>query len=161
VLNYASRLLEQVNGRGWVDRHTAADITQEVFLRAWRHAEVFTEGPGYVRAWLMTVTRNLVVDQIRARASRPPEATDAAVVKGMVATEPDHADRVAASVVVAAAVAQLSEDHRAVLQQVYWKGRSPREAADAMGLSVGTVKSRTHYAMRRLREALGVGGDGR
>jgi RNA polymerase sigma-70 factor (ECF subfamily) len=152
-MGYATRLLG--------DPHAGADISQEVFLRAWRHAEVFTEGPGYVRAWLLTVTRNLYVDRVRAQAARPPEATDEAVIKGMVGTEPDHADRVAESVMVAAAFTRLSEDHREVLRQVYWQGRTPREAADAMGLSVGTVKSRTHYAMRRLREALGVGRDGR
>ena len=154
VLNYAARLLLQ-------DHHGAADVTQEVFLRAWRHAEVFTQGPGYTRAWLLTVARNLIVDRHRARGARAPEVSDAALRTGSGPAAPDHADWVAASVTVATALTQLSPDHLEVLREVYWRGRSAKEAADAIGISVGTVKSRTHYAIRRLREALGAGGVGR
>ena len=94
VLNYAARLLLQ-------DHHGAADVTQEVFLRAWRHAEVFTQGPGYTRAWLLTVARNLIVDRHRARGARAPEVSDAALRTGSGPAAPDHADWVAASVTVA------------------------------------------------------------
>jgi RNA polymerase sigma-70 factor, ECF subfamily len=153
VMNYAARLLQ--------DRDGAADITQETFLRAWRNPEILTQGPGYVRGWLLTVTRNLVYDRFRAVQARVPEVSDATIVSGMAGAEPDHADRVAASVAVATAVAGLSADHREVLQHVFWKERSVAEAAAAIGISPGTVKSRTHYALRQLRRALGGRGDGR
>jgi RNA polymerase sigma-70 factor (ECF subfamily) len=66
----------------------------------------------------------------------------------------DHADSVVASVTVMAALDGLSEDHRGVLDQIYFKGRSLGEAATALGIPAGTVKSRSHYALRALRQAL-------
>jgi RNA polymerase sigma-70 factor, ECF subfamily len=68
--------------------------------------------------------------------------------------ERDHADRVVASVIVLEAMDDLSEDHRGVLQELYFHGRSLAEAATALGIPAGTVKSRSYYALRALRERL-------
>jgi RNA polymerase sigma-70 factor (ECF subfamily) len=143
MLAYATRLLGE--------RAAAEDVVQEALIRAWRHPEVLTNGKGSTRGWLLTVVRNLVTDRIRARAVRPrevPEAPDAPAV------ERDHADRVVASVTVLDALAGLSADHRGVLDQIYFQGRSLGEAATALGIPAGTVKSRSYYALRALRETL-------
>ena len=61
---------------------------------------------------------------------------------------------------VAEAITQLSSDHRAVLLECYYRGRSVAEASRRLGVPEGTVKSRTHYALRALRlalEEMGVG----
>ena len=55
------------------DRSRAEDLLQETMLRAWRRPEVFEPERGPVRAWLCTVARNLVIDDVRAKAARPPE----------------------------------------------------------------------------------------
>ena len=55
---------------------------------------------------------------------------------------------------VADALSQLSEDHRQVLVECYYRGRSVADAAQRLGIPAGTVKSRTHYALRALRLAL-------
>ena len=143
MLVYATRLLD--------DRAAAEDVVQEALIRAWRHPEVLTNGRGSVRGWLLTVVRNIVIDRVRARDARPRE----------VAEEPerppvarDHADAVAASVTVHAALGGLSEEHRAVLEQVYLHGRNLEEAAAALGVPKGTVKSRSFYALRALRSAM-------
>jgi RNA polymerase sigma-70 factor, ECF subfamily len=72
----------------------------------------------------------------------------------------DHNDQLLQSWVVAEAVSQLSADHRAVLLECYYRGPSVSEAARRLGVPEGTVKSRTHYALRALKLALqemGVG----
>src|SRR5688500_15738374 len=143
MLAYATRLLG--------DRVAAEDVVQEALIRVWRHPEVLTNGKGSTRGWLLTVVRNLVTDRIRARAARPqevPEAPESSPVEG------DHADRVATSVTVLAALEELSADHRGVLDQIYFRGRSLGEAATALGIPSGTVKSRSYYALRALREML-------
>jgi RNA polymerase sigma-70 factor (ECF subfamily) len=143
MLVYATRLLD--------DRAAAEDVVQEALIRAWRNPDVLTNGRGSVRGWLLTVVRNIVIDRVRARAARPRE----------VAEEPDrppvagdHADAVAASVTVHAALGTLSLEHRAVLEQVYLHGRSLDETATALGVPKGTVKSRSYYALRALRAAM-------
>ena len=154
VLAYANRLVR--------DRHAAADVVQETFLRAWRHPEVLVRGHGRVRGWLLAVARNIVIDRARALAIRPQEVPDVAIELGGggIAAEPDHADRVAAAVAVTSAMAGLSGDHQQVLRHLYWGDRSVADTAADIGITVGTVKSRAHYAIAALRKAL-AGGEGR
>ena len=66
----------------------------------------------------------------------------------------DRSDELLMTWVVADAVTHLSAEHRAVLQECYFNGRSVAEAARRLGIPEGTVKSRTHYALRALRLAL-------
>jgi RNA polymerase sigma-70 factor (ECF subfamily) len=66
----------------------------------------------------------------------------------------DDADRALESWTVADAMSTLRPDHRQVLVQTYYLGRSVSEAAAALGIPAGTVKSRTYYALRALKLAL-------
>jgi len=139
------------------DRARAEDIVQETLLRAWRNFSVLDESQGSVRGWLFTVARNLVIDELRTKRSRfeftvaePPE----------IAHPDDQSDQLLQSWVVADALTRLSAEHRAVLRECYYRGASVAEAACSLGVPEGTVKSRTHYALRALRLALqemGVG----
>lgn len=131
------------------DRQQAEDVVQETLLRAWRHPGALTGRP--VRPWLFTVARNLVVDAHRARRARPPETDDAALEAVPVG---DDIDRALESWTVAEALADLTPDHRAVLIETYYRGRSVAEAAAVLGVPLGTVKSRTYYALRALKLAL-------
>lgn len=133
------------------DRQRAEDVVQETLLRAWRHPEALESEHGSVRPWLFTVARNLVIDGARARRARPPEAPDSALAG--IAVD-DGLDRTLTAWAVADAVAGLSPAHRDVLVETYFRDRSVAEAAAALGVPEGTVKSRTFYALRALRLAL-------
>ena len=135
------------------DREAAADVTQETFLRAWQNPQILVQGPSEVRAWLLRVTRNLVVDLWRARAVRPQEVSDLAVEAGMVGVTADHADRVADAVSAGKALATLSDEHRRVLELVIFHERTTAEAGAELGIPAGTVKSRTHYALAAISKA--------
>ena len=143
------------------DRGRAEDVVQETFLRAWQHAEAFAPERGSPRAWLCTVARNIVVDQARARRSRPREVGDEGLALGIAreaVVEDDH-DRILLGWEVAEAMATLSPDHRAVLRETYFKGLSVAEAAEVLGIPPGTVKSRTYYALRALADRFRGTGD--
>ena len=133
------------------DRGRAEDVVQETLLRAWRNTHVLERPPGSVRAWLFTVARNIVIDEWRTRRSerelsmaQVPESDDGA----------DGTDGLLLSWIVADAVMQLSPEHRGVLLECYYRGASVAEAARRLGIPVGTVKSRSHYALRALALAL-------
>jgi RNA polymerase sigma-70 factor, ECF subfamily len=139
------------------DRARAQDIVQETLLRAWRNPKILDQVQGSARAWLFTVARNLVIDEWRTRRAQlevttaePPEC----------ASVGDETDQLLQSWIVADAVRRLSQDHRLVLVECYYEGRSVAEAARRLQIPEGTVKSRTHYALRALRlalEEMGVG----
>ena len=144
LLAYALRL---TNG----DRGRSEDIVQETLLRAWRHPEALDPDRGPVRSWLFTVARNVAVDAHRARKARPPETGDEALA---LVPAVDEIEQALDSWLIADAMSALSADHRAVIVETYYRGRSVAEAAVALGVPPGTVKSRTFYALRALRLAL-------
>src|SRR3984893_9993953 len=131
------------------DRQRAEDIVQETLLRAWLHPEAIAQRPS--RPWLFAVARNLAVDAHRARKARPQEVGEGALELVPVA---DEADRALESWAVADALRALRPEHRQVLVETYYLGRSVAEAASSLGIPGGTVKSRTFYALKALKVAL-------
>ncbi|MET9962896.1 sigma-70 family RNA polymerase sigma factor [Streptomyces sp. NPDC006326] len=142
LLAYATRLTG--------DRAAAEDVVQETLIRAWRHSEVLVNGKGSVRGWLLTVARNIITDRYRAKAARPAEVSGTAAAPPV---EADHADAVVDTMTVMGALDRLSPEHRDVLKELYYRQLSVAEAADSLGIPAGTVKSRSHYALKALREA--------
>jgi RNA polymerase sigma-70 factor (ECF subfamily) len=142
LLRYALHLMSG-------DRQRAEDIVQETLLRAWQHPEAIADRPA--RPWLFAVARNLAVDAFRARKARPREVGEAALE---LVSAPDEAERALESWAVADAIRSLRLEHRGVLLETYYHGRSVAEAAAVLGIPPGTVKSRTFYALRALKLAL-------
>lgn len=133
------------------DHARAEDIVQETLIRAWRHRDRLDESQGSVRAWLFTVARHMAIDEWRSKRSQS-EFSVADVPEGRETD--DHTDHLLLSWVVADALMSLSADHRAVLVECYFRGSSVAQASRTLGIPEGTVKSRTHYALRALRLAL-------
>jgi RNA polymerase sigma-70 factor (ECF subfamily) len=128
------------------DRQHAEDIVQETLLRAWRHPDALTGDR--TRPWLFTVARNLVISRYRARRARAPEVP---LPSGDVLVADDELDRAMLSWQVADALGKLTPAHRDVLVHLFFGGQSIAEAAAALGIPEGTVKSRSFYALRALR----------
>jgi RNA polymerase sigma-70 factor, ECF subfamily len=130
------------------DHAWAEDVVQETFIRAWRYIDRMTAEHGSVRAWLMRVAHNVVMDGHRARQARPAEAAE--IETGLETIE-DASDHVLSSMLVDDALALLADGHREVLEQTYLQDKTMAAAARDLHLPVGTVKSRVFYALRYLR----------
>ena len=143
LLAYATRLLGE--------RSAAEDVLQETLIRAWRHADQLSEAKGSIRGWLFTVARNIITDRMRAKASRPVEVAES---PSSVPVETDHAQQVADSMFALEALERLSDEHRRVIEEIYFHDRSVAETAELLGIPPGTVKSRSHSAIKHLRQSL-------
>ncbi|TRO56020.1 sigma-70 family RNA polymerase sigma factor [Streptomyces sp. IB201691-2A2] len=141
LLAYATRLTG--------DRAAGEDVVQETLIRAWRHPEVVANPHGSLRGWLITVARNIVTDRYRAKSARPTEVAES---EASAPVHQDHADSVVDSVVMMDKLDQLKPEHRAVLVEIYYRGRTAAEAAERLGIPEGTVKSRSHHALKALRK---------
>lgn len=144
-------LLRMATGLLGGDRHQAQDLVQEAVLRAWRQSDRFDAQAEDVRPWLATVLRNLTIDAHRARSSRPPETDDDALddLPG-----PEYTEDVITTNVVREALADLSYLHREILVHVQYLDQSVAQASKTLGIPPGTVKSRTHLALKAFRVAL-------
>ncbi|BBH69114.1 RNA polymerase sigma factor [Actinoplanes sp. OR16] len=149
---YAPELLRYLSGFAGGNRQTAEDLLQETMIRVWRHLDNLPPEPEQTRRWLFTVARNVAIDAIRRRQVRPAEVSlpDALPEAGPDATS----GAVVAVDTLKFALGSLSGPHRRILDELYLRGRTPDETARLLGVPIGTVKSRAHYALRSLREAV-------
>jgi RNA polymerase sigma-70 factor (ECF subfamily) len=141
------------------DRSHAEDVVQEAFLDLWRAASRFDPERSRPVTYLLTFVHRRAVDVIRREQARPQRAASVEAV-----AERAGRDDVAESLVardqgasVRRALAGLSPPQREVLELAYFGGLSQSEIAERLGEPLGTVKSRTHVALSRLRELLGEG----
>jgi RNA polymerase sigma-70 factor, ECF subfamily len=134
------------------DRHLAEDVTQETLLRAWRHADqLISGGAPSMLPWLTTVARRIVINHRRSRRARPPEV-EAVVLDSVPA--PDDTERMLQRGILLDALRRIGPAHRRVVVEMYFHGHTAEEASRRLGIPVGTVKSRSFYAMRALRAVL-------
>ncbi|WUH97216.1 sigma-70 family RNA polymerase sigma factor [Spirillospora sp. NBC_00431] len=133
------------------DRPWAEDVVQETMIRAWRSADRLDDRTSSLMPWLATVSRRIVIDNRRHREVRPPEVGDGPLENLPMA---DELDGLLRKVVVAEALESLSPAHREALTETVLRDRTVNQAAEYLGIPVGTVKSRVYYALRALRVAL-------
>lgn len=137
------------------DPATAEDVAQRAFERAWRHAAMYDPRRGSARTWLSTITRNLAIDAGRVRRGIPVDPESLTTVMVSLTDNPEsRALGSERAELVRAALRQLPlEQARAVtMASIY--GMTCAEVAEIEGIPVGTVKTRVHAAMRKLRVAL-------
>jgi RNA polymerase sigma-70 factor, ECF subfamily len=147
---HAHALWSYVVGLTNGDRMQAQDVVQETLLRAWRNPQVLAQTQGSARGWLYTVAKRIVIDEWRTSRSRREWVTGEVPERAT----PDATEQAVDRQLVLAAMQGLSLEHREVLHECYFRGSSVAEAAATLGIPPGTVKSRTHYALRALKLAL-------
>lgn len=149
IFNHAAYILK--------DYQEAIDVTQEVFIKAMREPRFFE--PGFqMKAWLFRVTSNLCFNMVRDRRRRTglleqhvrPRSVDADQIEVVFADERQKR--------IGEAIAELTPDHREILELRYYGDLSYAEIADALQIRLGTVMSRLSRARARLTEVLGESG---
>jgi RNA polymerase sigma-70 factor, ECF subfamily len=150
---YADLLLAVVLRLTGGDRQRAEDVVQETLLRAWRHADKLRQGePKSLMPWLATVARRIVINNHWRDWHAQPYGSYESIPA--VLAIPDDTERTLQRIVIAEGLAELSAAHRKVIEEIYFHGRTVEEVARMVGVPPGTVKSRTHYAIRVMRAAL-------
>lgn len=133
----------------------AEDVTQKVFVAAWRGRDGFDPDRASISAWLVGITRNTVADAHRARSRERHVAAQAAAVAPDEAApnaELDLADRL----LVADEIAQLDPIPRTVVHLAFYDDLTHTQIAERLDMPVGTVKSHIRRSLSRLRSRLEV-----
>jgi RNA polymerase sigma factor (sigma-70 family) len=136
-----------------LDEHTANDVTQEVFVSAWKARHQYDPQRGALGAWLVGIAKRRIIDHLRSerrhadrRAAEPIEHTD------------PHGEtelgRTIDRIVVADAMRSLPDRARNVITLAYLEGLTHHEITDRTGLPLGTVKSDIRRGLTRIRACL-------
>jgi RNA polymerase sigma-70 factor, ECF subfamily len=140
------------------DPNVAQDVSQETFVRLWTRAQTFDPARGTPLGWLLSVTRHLALDELRAQRRRSERADRLARETAMQVQDRVDSDLALAmsweSQRVLAAVSELSSVQRQAVELVYVQGFTLVEAAGRLGIATGTMKSRLHSALLSLRASL-------
>ena len=138
----------------------AEETVQEAFLSVWRNAAGYDAGRGSVRAWLMSTVHHRAVDQVRREEAQRRRAEEAVADVEVAGGDPaetvvDELGLPQEREAVRRALGDLPAEQRQVIELMYFGGMSQTQISASLGLPLGTVKSRTLLAMRRLRAGLG------
>jgi RNA polymerase sigma-70 factor (ECF subfamily) len=154
------RLAHAIAGRLLRDHHAVREVVQDAFVDLWRTAASYEPARASVVTWLVRLVRLRAIDRVRRDhgARRGGGEAAAALVDALqvaddvdVAAEVEHAGRAER---VRAAVAQLPEHQRRVVELAFLHGHSHAELAELLELPLGTVKTRTFRGLARLAELL-------
>jgi RNA polymerase sigma-70 factor (ECF subfamily) len=144
------------------DADEAEDVVEETFWQAWRKASSYEPSRGAVSTWLLTIGRRRALDRLRAKGRRREESMSlpgGLADVDIASSLPDPLQAVESSErrsLVRAALSELPDEQRSVLELGYFQGLSQTEIAEMTGQPLGTVKTRMRLAMQKLREPLSM-----
>lgn len=140
------------------ERSLAEELVQEVFLKVWRSSSTFDPLRGSFSTWLYRVTRSCALDLYRKRAHKvdqvPDGETQLLISRDSSASPQEVVDESWLSWRVSRALEVLNVPHKEVIHLAYFEGLTQREVSERTGVPLGTVKSRTASAFKRLRQEL-------
>jgi RNA polymerase sigma-70 factor (ECF subfamily) len=151
-----SRIVHGTALRATGDPEDAADITQAVFVSAWRGRQTYRPDAGSLPGWLMTITRRRIADhwESRSRQARTQAAVEA--VDPMPQASPADVEQVAAQMVVADEIARLGEPAGRIVRMAFYDDLTHAQIADQLQIPIGTVKSHIRRSLLRLRARMVV-----
>jgi RNA polymerase sigma-70 factor (ECF subfamily) len=151
-----SALVHTLALRSLGDPGEAEDVTQQVFVAAWRSRGTFDPNRSRVPAWLVGITKHAIADAIAARV-RLAELTERLEGEEQTRQESDLADRL----LVADELKRLPAEAQQVVRLAFFDGLTHLQIAERLGLPLGTVKSHIRRSLTRMRDRLGVSDDAR
>ncbi len=152
VYSFAARIVQ--------DGPLAEEIAQEVFVRTWRQASRFQKSRGNFASWLLSITHNLAIDEIRKRQRRPQRSDSVTLNDALFGLVDEAANVEEAAQIrvlrdrIRAALETLPEAQRVAIELAFFSGLSQRDISAHLNVPLGTIKTRMRLGLKKLRDEL-------
>lgn len=152
VYSFAARIVQ--------DGPLAEEIAQEVFVRTWRQAGRFQKSRGNFASWLLSITHNLAIDEIRKRQRRPQRSDSVTLNDALFGLVDEAANVEEAAQIrvlrdrIRAALETLPEAQRVAIELAFFSGLSQRDISAHLNVPLGTIKTRMRLGLKKLRDEL-------
>jgi RNA polymerase sigma-70 factor, ECF subfamily len=142
------------------DARVAEEVLQEAFLRTWQQSSRFELSRGNYPSWLLSITHNLAIDELR-KSQRRPQKADMVDITDVLRSEVDTTVNIEEAAeatelrgAIRVAMETLPEAQRRVIELAYFEGLSQREIAAFLDEPLGTIKTRMRLGMQKLKDLL-------
>ncbi|MBC8160712.1 MAG: sigma-70 family RNA polymerase sigma factor [Roseiflexaceae bacterium] len=136
------------------ERGSAEEITQDVFLRLWQHAERYNAERGSLMAWILTITQRRAIDELRSRR-HTSQRREIELPETLPLGGSDHAQNTQLRTDLQQALSALPAAQREAIEGVFFGGLSRQDMAQRMGSPLPTINTRIRLGMEKLRALLG------
>lgn len=151
---YAGALLHQVQ-KIVSDPEAAEEILQDVFVKIWKKADQYDENRSRLFTWMSQIARNTAIDTARLVSFQRNKETDSIdTLVNIDAQLPGKAFNKIPDVGLQQVIAKIDPEHRELIEYLYFRQYTQKETAEALGIPLGTVKTRLRKAISILREIL-------
>lgn len=138
------------------DADIAQEVMQDVFMKAWENAESYSSKKGRFFTWLLNIARNAAIDKIRSKDFKNSKKNlDSQYFVDILETEENYS-RNTDGIGVKSLVHKLAIKCTEIIELLYFKGYTQKEASEKLNMPIGTIKTRNRNCINELRQMIGV-----
>lgn len=132
----------------------AQDVLQDSFVKIWKNIQAYSREKGTLFTWILNIARNTAIDKIRSQAYKQTYQNTSIQYK--VVDLQLNTEQSVETIGLQGMVGQLAPEYQQIIDYLYFRGYTQSEAAEALDLPLGTVKTRVKTALRELRKLSGI-----
>jgi len=134
------------------DDDIAQEVMQDVFIKAWQNAESYSPKKGRFFTWLINIARNTAIDKTRSKDFKKAKQNLSADFFVDIIESNDSLDNQTDAIGIKKFVTKLADKCKAVIELLYFKGFTQKEAAEELNMPIGTIKTRNRNCIKELRK---------
>ena len=134
------------------DSDIADELMQDVFIKAWHKSETYSSKKGRFFTWILNIARNAAIDKTRSKAFKQSKQNLNADFFVDIITSYDNLDASTDAIGIKKFVTNLGQKCKAIIELLYFKGFTQKEASEELQMPIGTIKTRNRNCIQQLRE---------
>lgn len=132
------------------------EIAQDVFVKIWNNAEKYNASKGRFFTWILNIARNAAIDAVRSKSYKDSQKNLSADFFVNILEDNDSLDNRVDAIGIKNLLKNMKEKCVQTIDMLYFKGYTQKEAAEELGIPIGTIKTRNRNCILELRELVNV-----